>query len=321
MTMHDFDIKEFRQTLGVFMTGVTVVTTINEQGLPIGFTANSFTSVSLDPPLVLVCLAKTSANRDSFVRGKSYAINILADSQQDISGTFARPVENRFAGINWRVEKTGSPVIQGVTAWLDCSMYEVVDAGDHFIIIGEVMAFGNTAASPLGYLRGNYVRLSLAQQATAALEDPDQRTSVGMLVEKNEHLLLLSNQNGLHLPHAPRLGNTADSESLLGRLKLGGITTNTCYLFSVFENRITNILSIYYRTSIKDDCGITQGRFYALKDIPLEEISDEITEIMIKRYIRERETDAFGIYVGDEQKGEIESQTHNSHQADPLLEK
>ena len=317
--MQEIDIRELRQTLGAFMTGVTVVTTINEQGEPIGFTANSFTSVSLDPPLVLVCLAKSSGNRNSFAGSKSYAINILADDQQDISSTFARPVEDRFAGVNWRNENTGSPIIEGVAAWLDCKMHDVVDAGDHLIFIGEVTAFANTTTSPLGYLRGNYVRLSLAQQAATALEDPDQKTSVGMLVEKNGRLLLLKHESGLQLPHSPKLGNTADPKSLLGVLKASGINTRTYYLFSVFENRNTNVLSIYYRAEIENECRNTQGTFYPFNEIPFEDIPDELTSMMIKRYIRERETDAFGIYVGDEQKGEIESLTRTS-EADPSLE-
>lgn len=294
------------------MTGVTVVTTINERGQPIGFTANSFTSVSLDPPLVLVCLAKASANRDSFATAESYAINILTDDQQHISSTFARPVENRFDGISWRIEKTGSPIIDGVAAWLDCRMHDVIDAGDHLIFIGEVMAFANTTLSPLGYLRGNYVRMSLVQQAATALEDPDQKTSVGMLVEKSGQLYLLKNQHGLQLPHSNRLGNAADSNSLLGSLKDDGILMKTYYVFSVFENRSTNVLSIYYRTSINEECTPARGDFYPLNQIPLDQINDELTRIMIKRYIKEEESDAFGIYVGDEQKGDIESRPGNA---------
>ena len=302
----DVDIREFRQALGAFMTGVTVVTTINEQDEPIGFTANSFTSVSLDPPLVLVCLAKRSGNCDSFAKGKSYAINILAENQEHISGIFASPVADRFAEVDWSKQSTGSPIINNVAAWLDCNMHEVVDAGDHLIFIGEVMAFSHTNRSPLGYLRGNYVRFSLGQQAAKAMENPDQITSVGAFIEKQGEIFLLKGEQGLHLPHAPRLGNDNDENSLLGTLEKLGLHTDTNYLFAVFENKKTNVLSIYYRALIEDVGVLNNGAFYPFANIPFDQISDELTLMMLKRYIKERESDAFGIYVGDEKKGAIE---------------
>ncbi len=300
------DIREFRQTLGAFLTGVTVVTTINEQGEPIGFTANSFTSVSLDPPLVLVCLAKTSGNCDSFANSKGYAINILAENQQDVSGTFASPIADRFANVGWDKQETGSPIIDNVAAWLDCSMHEVVDAGDHLIFIGHVQAFGNTTQAPLGYLRGNYVRFALEQEAAMAMENPDQQTSVGAIVEQNESVFLVEKDGKLQLPQAARLGNELDELSLLGKLNKLGLHTDVNYLFAVYENKKSKELSIYYRGQVADSSQITQGRFYAFDKIPFDRLPDEATQIMLKRYIDEREQDAFGIYVGDEKKGAVE---------------
>ncbi len=305
------DIGEFRQALGSFLTGVTVVTTVNDQNHPLGFTANSFTSVSLDPPLVLVCLAKASGLCDSFANSCSFAINILAENQQDISGIFASPIADRYAEIDWRKEATGSPIINNVAAWLDCNMHEVVDAGDHMIFIGEVIAFGNTNTSPLGYLRGNYVRFALEQEAAVAMENPDQKTSVGVIVERKGEILLLEDEEGLHLPHAPRLGNEQDEDSLLGKLKSLGLLTNAYYLFAVFENSKTNILSIIYRMLTEEISEINSGTFYAFNDIPLEKIPDELTQMMLKRYISERNRDAFGIYVGDQEKGAIEPLARN----------
>ena len=300
------DIREFRQALGAFMTGVTVVTTINKRGQPIGFTANSFTSVSLDPPLVLVCLAKKSGNCNSFANGKSYAINILAESQEDISGVFASSVADRYAGIDWHTESTGSPILNDVAAWLDCTMHEVVDAGDHLIFIGRVVAFDHSNQSPLGYLRGNYLRFSLGQEAAMAMENPDQKTAVGAFIEKQGEIFLLENEQGLHLPHAPRLGNDEDEDSLLGTLKSLGLFTDTQYLFAVFENKQSNILSIYYRALVEDISQLTDGKFYPFDQIPFNRVTDDLTKMMLKRYVKERESDAFGIYVGDEEQGAVE---------------
>jgi flavin reductase (DIM6/NTAB) family NADH-FMN oxidoreductase RutF len=103
------DPRALRDAFGCFMTGVTVVTTVDAAGTPQGFTANSFSSVSLDPPLLLVSLANSSRNLDSFAKGAGFAVNILAEGQKDISATFARPSEDRFANLYWRKGPVGNP--------------------------------------------------------------------------------------------------------------------------------------------------------------------------------------------------------------------
>lgn len=308
MNPTDLDIREFRQALGSFLTGVTVVTTLNDRSEPVGFTANSFTSVSLDPPLVLVCLAKSSYNCNSFARGSHYAINILSEDQREVSVTFASPVRERFAEIDWHSGPTGSPIINQVAAWLDCTMHEVVDAGDHMIFIGQVVAFDSFSATPLGYLRGNYVRFALEQEAVVAMENPDKQTSVGAIVEHEGRIFLSRNPaGGMQLPIAPRLGNELDQQSLLGQLARMGLKAKVTYLFAVFENNNDKTLSIYYRGQVTDYINTDQGRFYDLADIPFERIADPALCTMLKRYIRERAQDAFGIYVGDERDGAVES--------------
>ena len=138
------DARALRDAFGAFLTGVTVVTTVDDAGAPIGFTANSFTSVSLDPPLLLVCLAKTSRNYATLTAAKGFGVNILSEDQKDVSNTFARPVEDRFAAVDWRIGPHGSPVFADVAAWFDCATHDVVDAGDHVILIGRVEGFDNS---------------------------------------------------------------------------------------------------------------------------------------------------------------------------------
>ena len=294
MNQIKFDTREYRKTLGSFVTGVTVVTTIKNPGDPIGFTANSFASVSLDPPLVSFCLAKSSTSRDVFTGSKAFAINILAENQDDVSDLFSSPVDNRFAEVVWHAESTGSPIIKNTAAWLDCELYKIIDAGDHLIILGCTVAFSNSTVSPLGYLRGNYIRFSLSQQAVMAIEDPKQRTFFTAFVGNDREVLLLEDDNGLSLPRASCLSHRKDKNSLIGKLNNLGLTIDTESLFPIFENKKANMLSIYYRASIENKDQVTGGKFYPFSAIPFESVSDEITVHMLKRYIKAQENDAFG---------------------------
>jgi flavin reductase (DIM6/NTAB) family NADH-FMN oxidoreductase RutF len=153
------DPGALRAAFGAFMTGVTVVTTLAEDGVPVGFTANSFTSVSLDPPLILICIAKTSQNIETFQNAPGYAVNILAEGQEDLSRRFSGPVADRFAGVEWQEGPAGAPVIAGACSWFDCDMHDQIEAGDHIILIGEVKGFDHSARPALGYVAGGYFRL------------------------------------------------------------------------------------------------------------------------------------------------------------------
>ena len=118
--MNKEEMRNFRQALGSFPTGVTVVTTLDKDSKPIGFTANSFTSVSLEPHLILVCIDNASFNIEAFSKGNHFAVSILSESQYNISNTFALPATDRFDQINWEPKITGSPIINESVAWFDC---------------------------------------------------------------------------------------------------------------------------------------------------------------------------------------------------------
>lgn len=160
-----FDGREFRRVLGHYPTGVTVVTAACPGG-PEGMTIGSFTSVSLDPPLVSFCPGQDS---DSWIRMRdvgSFCVNVLGADQADVSSTFASKVENRFEGLSTRVEATGAPVIDGCLAWIDCRVHAIHTAGDHDIVVGRVVAMGTvegaTAATngPLVFFMGGYGRVA-----------------------------------------------------------------------------------------------------------------------------------------------------------------
>jgi flavin reductase (DIM6/NTAB) family NADH-FMN oxidoreductase RutF len=152
------DKAEYRSVIGRFPTGVTVVTTCDPDGEPWGLTASSLTSVSLEPLYLLVCIGKGSRSHDVVVAGEHFAVNVLASDSADLSTRFALvDPGDRFHGIDHRTEATGSPVLDRAAAWLDCRVAQLHDAGDHTIVVGEVLACdADPAVDPLVYHAGTY---------------------------------------------------------------------------------------------------------------------------------------------------------------------
>lgn len=154
--------------LGRFATGVVVVTGVGDKG-PLGLTAQSFASLSLDPPLVLFCPAKSSSSWPTIKADGRFCVNILADDQDEISGAFARSGGDKFAGVAWRPSSRGLPLIEGCTAHVECDLDRVVDAGDHEVAIGSVVDLHlGRDHRPLLFYRGRYERLiDLASEGPA----------------------------------------------------------------------------------------------------------------------------------------------------------
>lgn len=154
------DARTLRDAMGLFATGVTIVTTYDADGKPIGLTANSFTSVSLEPPLLLVCIAKTAGSLRCFEANERFAINVLQIGQQPASDRFARRGEDRFADTQWEPGEFGSPVLHNSLTSFECKRYEIYEGGDHIILVGEVLkAQFEPRRDPLLYFRGKYRRL------------------------------------------------------------------------------------------------------------------------------------------------------------------
>lgn len=156
----------FRQVLGRFATGVAVVTTISGNE-PIGMTCQSFTSVSLDPPLVLFCPARTARTWPLIEKAGTFAINLLSAADQHLSTTMATKGADKFDGIDWRpAGVTGSPLVASASAYIDCRLENVHEAGDHFVVLGRVLALGALASppgdptDPLIFFEGRYRRLA-----------------------------------------------------------------------------------------------------------------------------------------------------------------
>lgn len=153
------DQQQFRDALGQFVTGVTVITTLDPNHQPIGFTANSFNSVSLDPPLVLWSLAKTASTYDYFMAAEKFGVHILADDQIELSNRFASPSDNRFQNLPFNLSN-GIPLLQDCLAHFQCALANIYEGGDHSIFVARVLEFDHRSdKQALVYHRGSYANL------------------------------------------------------------------------------------------------------------------------------------------------------------------
>jgi len=151
---------EFRRVLGHFATGVTIVTIKDEQGKPYGLTVNSFTSVSLEPLLVLICIDHSAQGYSQFSVGRYFGVNILTEAQEELSRRFAdRQITDRFENLPYVEGKTGVPLLPNSLAWLECRITEAYPGGDHTIFIGVVEEASFDKGDPLIFYRGRYAQL------------------------------------------------------------------------------------------------------------------------------------------------------------------
>lgn len=156
-----FDSTSFRKALGLFVTGVTVITTRTAEGEPVGVTANSFNSVSMTPPLILWSLGRASRSLEAFETTDHFAVHILRSDQRDISNQFARSGADKFEGVPYVTGQSGIPLLTDCAARFECSVYDRHDGGDHIIFIGEVLSIlSDHDAAPLLYHGGRYAALT-----------------------------------------------------------------------------------------------------------------------------------------------------------------
>ena len=303
----EFDGRDLRRAFGNFATGVTVVTTFDAEGKPCGFTANSFTSVSIDPPLLLVSIARTAFGCDVFTASQGFAVNILARNQRDLSNRFAAAGTDKFANLDWHSGQNGSPIIDDVVAWFDCSHHEQVDAGDHIILIGRVQQYAYNTDTPLGFCRGAYVSFGLTPKMLQMLSSPGH-LQVGAIIESNGKILLEQNPKSgkLFLPAADSVGDAASGKGLLGKLASAGIEVDLPFTYAVFHNEAHRF--VYYLgelLSISDAIETRELRFHEFDNITWEEINDPAIISMLGRFIREKRLGNYQVFIGDHEQGEF----------------
>jgi 3-hydroxy-9,10-secoandrosta-1,3,5(10)-triene-9,17-dione monooxygenase reductase component len=157
--MSTIDQATYRQVLGHFPTGVTVISAMDGDE-PVGLAIGSFFSLSLEPALVGFCVGKTSGSWARMEESGRFCVNVLGDDQEDVCRAFAMSGDDKFAGIGWKPAESGSPKIDGVLAWIDCEVDAVHDGGDHHIVVGRVLGLGvGEEGNPLIFFRGGYANL------------------------------------------------------------------------------------------------------------------------------------------------------------------
>jgi len=296
------DPRTLRNALGAFATGVTVITTRQQNGTPRGFTANSFTSVSLSPPLLLVCLAKSAHSYQAFLEAEHFAVNILSEEQRAVSGLFASRAPDKFARCAWRSGQGGAPLLKGALATFCCTRERLVDAGDHVILIGRIQAFATTEGSPLGYFRGNYFSIGLERdlvQVAAAAEG----TRIGAILSGPRGVLLRVTGDGrLALPLSP--GPVPTLAALEAALRADALEPRVDFLYAAFDDRAVGGHAIYYHGNVRG-AAPAGYRMVPLPDLAAEPIVNAAERQMLCRYAEEYRNGAFGIYQGNEIEGSV----------------
>ncbi len=156
----EWETSRLRSALGRFVTGVTIITTCSDDGTPIGLTANSFNSLSLDPALVLWSLGKKQGSSQAFQRCSHFAVNILAEHQIELSQRFSSPAQDRYDGVRYNCDQFGVPLLHDCLAWFVCKNYQHQELGDHLLFIGQIEALGTADQRPLAYHAGSYTRVN-----------------------------------------------------------------------------------------------------------------------------------------------------------------
>ena len=300
--MTSLDHQLLRDAFGSFMTGVTVVTTKDASGQPVGFTANSFTSVSMQPPLLLVCPAKSLSFIDAFNHTDTFCVNILASHQQETSSLFASFQGDRFKHVDWHEDQHGCAVIDQSLAHFSCKRYAAYEGGDHLILVGEVKDFSVKQGQGLGYNRGGYFSLDMERAA----QRRDANSQVGVLLRHDNRLLLLEDERGFRLPTV-EISNQDDAVDSIVTFLRNEFATHIRVgnVYSVYGSA-QHEDSIYYRAST--DANFSD-RFtaVALNDLQLQKYSSETEKVMIMRYVQEARLGNHKLYVGGRDMGMVHS--------------
>ncbi len=307
--MTELDPRALRQAFGAFMTGVTVVTARDTSGAPVGFTANSFTSVSMDPPLLLVCPGRFLSSYDVFRGCTNFAISILAEGQEDVSNTFAYLEGDRFAKTAWSPDANGVPWIDGAAAQFSCRTHQSIEAGDHVILLGAVLDASVSDRRGLGYAAGQYFSLGLERDSATAPED-GVRTVALAIVEHCGNVLLRETPEGHCLPVSYLSTRDRVRSAVTAMLRDGGVEVDLGPAYAVFDDRATGVHHIcFLGQAVCPSAGTlatgSAGTWHPISTLSQARFPDSATAAMMRRFAEEYRTRTFGLYIGDDSAGEI----------------
>ncbi len=300
--MTKLDPSDLRRAFGSFMTGVTVVTTRNASGAAVGFTANSFTSVSLGPPLILVCPGKSLSSYDEFSACNYFAVNILAEGQEEVSNTFAGFKGDRFAKAGHTLDARGIPLIDGAVATFSCRTHQVVEAGDHCVLIGQVEAYSHNETPALGFANGRYFSLGLER---GALEPTGRKVVCGAIIEHEGHMLLEKNDAGFRPPQVTLSDRSQLRNGLRQDLHARGIDARLGVAYSVYDDATTHHVYILANAAELPRHGNLEA--VAIKDLATLSYATPPIATMMSRYALESRTRDFSLYLGNAQQGDTHS--------------
>lgn len=304
--MSDIDPKALRNAFGSFPTGVTVVTALDGEGQPVGFTANSFASVSLDPPLLLVCPGKFLSTFDVFSTCTAFAVNVLSEGQEEVSNTFAFFDGDRFAQVDWKPDARGVPLIEGAAAQFSCRTHQVIPAGDHVILMGAIDMMTHADTRGLGYVSGGYFSLGLERAAASAVRE-GRALVVGAIVEQGDAILLEDTPEGLRPPQIKVSSHQQARVAMREHLQTMGITARIETAYSIFDSASDAAQFTYFRASAGEADIPTHGSFVPLSELESRSFVAPAMRTMLLRYAAEHQARDYGLYVGDAENGTVHS--------------
>ena len=302
--MTEIDLRALRRALGSYMTGVTVVTARTPGGEPVGFTANSFTSVSLDPPLLLVCPGRHLTSFDVFAEAGEFAVSVLAEGQEHVSNVFASTGSERFARISWQADARGVPLIDGACAWFGCRVHQRHAAGDHLILVGEIVEFAHASGQGLGYGGGGYFSLGRERRSEASVE-AGRRARAGVLLEHEGRLLVAAEDEGYRLPAIDLAADAGPRSALDAYLAGLGLRVSLGPVYSVYDDRERRVRTTFFRARavVAETAGL--GRFVPIDALGGHRFVDGAEASMLERYRSEHALRDFGFYLGTHEAGEV----------------
>lgn len=302
--------RQLRRALSTFLTGVTVVTTVDHLGRPRGFTANSFTSVSLEPPLILVCVARNAASYEAFRDSRFFAVMFLEEAQCDVAIKFASKDADKFETVEWWRGESGAPILSHSLAWLDCATQAITVAGDHAILVGRVVDFSARSARPLGFFQSSFVNFGL--DAVAIDQAREGSLVVSSIAEFEGKILLCRTlpTGSWTLPHSDLASDAGSPTTALGRvLHAVGADVDMAFLFSVYDDGVGGAHHVTHRGRLRRPLGpclepTLEARLFGPEDLPWDELPPSFAT-MLRRYLSERTVGRFAVYAEYGDKGRL----------------
>jgi len=305
--MNTSDTLSLRKAFGTFMTGVTVVTARAANGELIGFTANSFTSVSIDPPLLLVCPGKHLHSYSVFESVTHFAVSVLAEGQESVSNTFASEPGDRFTDTQWSPDAYGTPLIDEVCATFSCAVHQRLTAGDHMVLIGEVLDFRHYRKSGLGYGSNGYFSLSNEQQAdTSSLNNVTGIT--GAIVKSDNQVLVMPQNKKLTLPAIEQQGSDGARSALRVHFDQCELDVTLGPVYSIYDDNTAGKRYTYFLGNTPVATENELGVFINIDSLDTDSFKDKAQSIMMNRFVTEVRSNVFGLYIGNTESGDVHHQ-------------